>query len=66
MINKDGIEIKVGQVWRDCDRRAHRTVEVIGLRPDDKKVQVKSGNRLTWISLRRMHKHASGYVLVTP
>ncbi len=69
MFNKDGVEVKIGQVWRDCDKRTMygtRTVEVVGLNTEGEKVQVKSSNRVTWISLRRMYKHATGYVLVTP
>jgi hypothetical protein len=80
---KEGIEVKVGQVWRALDYReagrhvrvvevGSRVVRVTGFnnpeayalvarcRPDGSDVS----DRTTALSVRRMHKHSTGWALV--
>lgn len=68
---KEGIEVKVGQVWRDLDKRMeNRCVRVIAVK--DGKVTVSRTNPTTgWtadsttkLSIRRMHKTSTGWALV--
>lgn len=63
-ITRDGIEVRVGQVWRDLDRRANgRTITVV-------RVDARGG--FAWyseprrgrISISRMHRHHNGWTLV--
>ncbi len=61
-ITKDGIEAKVGQVWRDLDKRCRGRTRTI--------VKVDAG--FAWygpsnnqrISIKRMHRHSTGFELV--
>lgn len=71
--NKQGIEVKPGQVWRDMDKRMVRHVMVIAV--DGGKATVRNCNsagvdcgwgRSSTISISRMHPHATGYALVKP
>ena len=63
---KEGIEVKVGQVWRDLDKRMSRVVTVCEV--SDGKAIVRTGwgasGQKSTISIRRMHKHSSGWELV--
>jgi hypothetical protein len=62
-ITKEGIEVKVGQVWRDCDKRMNgRTRKVVSV--NDGKAQM-DGPTKTSVSIRRMHKSSTGWELVT-
>lgn len=66
-VTKEGIEVKVGQLWEDLDKRmGGRTRKV---------VEVKDGKAtmaFTWdsdrgrskVSIKRMHKHSTGWKLV--
>ncbi|MBV7475361.1 hypothetical protein [Pseudoxanthomonas sp. PXM05] len=66
-ITKEGIEVQVGQVWRDLDKRLSRTVVVEHV--DDKNgiAHVRSSNGArSRIAIKRMHKYAQGFALVTP
>lgn len=62
-ITKEGIEVKVGQVWRDLDKRMQRTVTVERVANGFAYVLSSSGSR-SRISLMRMHKHATGFSLI--
>jgi hypothetical protein len=63
---KEGIEVCVGQVWRDMDKRMHRVVMVIEVNGD--KAVVRSGwdgsGTKSTLSIKRMHKHSTGWQLV--
>lgn len=65
---KDGVEVQIGQHWRDQDKRMHgRVVEVVGLGDGASvgKVRVRNAaGKERWLSVRRMHKHSTGFVLV--
>lgn len=72
-ITKEKIEVKVGQVWCDLDKRMNgRCVRVISV--EDGKASVAATNptngwtaeRTTKLSIRRMHKSSTGWALVTP
>lgn len=59
---RDGIEVKPGQVWRDLDKRMNgRTLNV--LRVEEGRAFM-DGPRKTSISIRRMHRHSTGWELV--
>ena len=61
-ITKDGIEVKVGQVWKDLDKRmANRTRTVVAVM--DGKAHM-DGPTKTKVSISRMHKSSTGWVLV--
>lgn len=61
-ITKEGIEVKVGQVWRDLDKRMnYRTRTVVTVQ--DGKAHM-DGHPKTKVSIRRMHKSSSGWELV--
>lgn len=58
---KDGVEVAVGQRWRDCDKRMRgrvRTIDAIS----NGKVRMIPGR--TWVSISRMYKHSTGWELV--
>lgn len=64
---KEGIEVQVGQVWQDLDKRmAGRQRTVIAVR--DGKAHMggapNSGVVVTKISIARMHKSSTGWKLV--
>jgi hypothetical protein len=62
-----GIEIKIGQKWREMDTRfwtSQRIVEVVGYDPHLKRVQIQNV-RITWASLHRFHGKNGGYKYVS-
>lgn len=68
---REGIEVKVGQVWEDLDKRMKgRQVLVIRLWPGGKcdvaphRIHRDGKPRQTTISISRMHKHSTGYRLI--
>ena len=62
-ITKEGIEVMAGQVWRDLDKRMNgRTVTVLSVADDFAMVK---GARITRLSVQRMHRHSTGWKLVT-
>ena len=67
-VTKEGIEVRVGQIWRDLDKRmANRTVKVLAVDVTTGKAEVEgqlTGQR-TKLSVRRMHKSATGWALVS-
>lgn len=59
---KEGIEVKVGQVWRDLDKRMNgRTRTVVAV--ENGKAQM-GGPTITNVSIKRMHKGSTGWELV--
>lgn len=72
-ITKEGIQVKVGQVWRDLDKRMYsgnRHCRVVAIAdgkadmthstPDGR---VIGSQRLVRVSIRRMHKSSTGWAL---
>ncbi len=69
LTTKDGIKVEIGQIWRDCDERmagGNRRCRVVALNPAMGKAQMENihGPFKTWVSVRRMHKHSTGWELV--
>lgn len=61
-ITRDLVEVLPGQVWRDLDKRmGGRTVTVLSVTNGRALVQ---GVRPTTLSVRRMHRHSTGWALV--
>lgn len=67
-VTKEGIEVTSGQLWRDLDKRM--TGRVCRVRKvEDGRAQMfvlvngQSG-KCTWVAIRRMHKHSTGWALV--
>lgn len=69
---RDNIEVKPGQVWRDLDVRTQgpdggrRTCTVISVYNGKAMMSVNGAQpyRTTTVSIRRMHKSATGWALV--
>lgn len=62
-ITKEGIEVKAGQVWRDLDKRMKgRTVTVLFAVGGVARVK---GARTTELAISRMHRHSTGWELVS-
>lgn len=70
LVTRDGIRVEVGQVWRDCDKRmssGNRKCKVVELNPHMGKARMQNIHGpvpATWVSVRRMYKHATGWELV--
>lgn len=67
-ITKEGIEVEVGQVWRDLDKRmGNRQRKVIAIVSGMAHMAHPEIHQLppTWVSIARMHKHSAGWALVT-
>lgn len=65
----DGIDVRVGQIWRDLDRRKPgrrcRVVEIHdgrAIMEPDKPHQSRKAQ--TSVSIKRMHNHSTGWELV--
>lgn len=63
-VTKDGIEVKAGQVWRDLDKRMPGHTVTVREVSGGFVFAANSRGRLTRISIRRMHKHSTGWELV--
>lgn len=66
-VTKEGIEVKSGQVWRDLDKRmGNRQCRVVDVA--DGKARMQSIHSATVpatkVSIKRMHKNSTGWVLV--
>ncbi len=63
-ITREGVTVRVGQKWISLDKReAGRTVVVIAV--NNGKARVDSGATKTTLSIRRMHRHSTGWALVS-
>lgn len=66
-VTKEGIEVTPGQRWMNLDKRmGGRVVKVLSV--EDGKARVSSWGiekYATRLSIRRMHKHSTGWALVT-
>lgn len=61
---REGIEVQVGQVWRDLDKRSRgRTVEITAVDAKKGIAHYKAG-RAGKIAIARMHKTSTGFELV--
>ena len=70
LVTKDGIRVEVGQLWRDLDKRMGdrvRKVEEIIDRVNGRVLMVSPYDRRVYskVSIRRMHKHSTGWALVS-
>lgn len=66
-VTKEGIEVKVGQVWRDLDKRmCNRRRKVVAIVSGKAHMKHPTIHQLpaTWVSISRMHKGSTGWVLV--
>lgn len=65
-VTKEGIEVKVGQEWRDLDKRMEgRVCRVVDVADGKAKLQSIHGSvPPTRVSVRRMHKSSTGWALV--
>ena len=68
-ITKEGIEVKPGQVWKDRDKRqSGHQCKVVAIEDGKAKMQHYARGQLgskTTVSIRRMHKHSTGWELVS-
>jgi len=68
-VTKEGIEVWPGQCWRDLDHRmGDRKRYVIAIDDEKGKAQMAdsmTSRHTTWVSIRRMHKHSTGWALVS-
>ena len=62
MMAPTGVEVKIGQRWREVDPRFTRIVEVIGLDEEKQKVQIQ-WVRKSWARLSRFNGKRGGYAL---
>lgn len=65
-ITKDGVEVTVGQVWRDLDKRMEGRERRVAAIVDGKVIMEPLGadGTTTKVSISRMHKHSTGWQLV--
>lgn len=70
-ITKEGIEVRVGQIWRDLDKRMgdrkRQVVSLCGGRATMGRVGFSTEQKDTMrtrVSISRMHKSATGWELV--
>lgn len=65
-VTKEGIQVQVGQVWRDLDKRIKRTVIVERVDEKNGLAHVISSNGArSRISIKRMRKYGQGFELVS-
>lgn len=70
LTTRDGIRVEIGQIWRDCDQRmssGNRRCRVIELNPHMGRAKMQNIHGpvpATWVSVRRMYKHSTGWELV--
>lgn len=65
-VTRDGVEVKVGQVWRDLDKRmTGRTRTVLAVVHGHATMGSEGTASTTRVAIRRMHKHSTGWALVS-
>lgn len=70
-VTREGVEVRVHQVWRDLDKRmSDRCVLVIGLEAGKALVRRHTKGRgasgpTRRLSISRMHRHSTGWTLVS-
>ena len=61
MKNKQGIEIKIGQRWQNCDHRYRAQVKTIRA-IDEQNARIQwAESPCNWYSVRRLYPHSTGY-----
>lgn len=66
-VTKDGVEVRVGQVWKDLDKRmGNRQCRVVAVENGKAKMQSIHSEQVpsTRVSICRMHKISTGWALV--
>lgn len=67
LTTQDGIVVRVGQTWRNCDKRMNGQLKsVIAVSATSGKAQLAgpAGLWANWVLVRRMHKSSTGWELV--
>lgn len=67
LTTRDGIKVRIGQSWRNCDKRMNGQIkEVVALDAIKGRAQLAgpAGLWRSWVSVRRMHKNSTGWELV--
>ena len=68
LVTKHGVRVALGQRWRDCDKRMmHRVRYVVEINAKTHRVRLGTSMddaRGSWVAIRRMHKHSTGWELV--
>lgn len=63
-VTRDEVTVRVGQKWISLNKRDQgRTVTVIAVKCG--RARVDSGATKTTLSIRRMHRHSTGWALVS-
>ena len=66
-VTKEGVQVEVGQIWLDLDKRMDGRRRVVVAREGDKAVMghptMPSAPKVR-VSIRRMHKGSTGWALV--
>lgn len=65
IVTKEGITVRVGQLWRDLDKRMCRTCRVTFIDEKNGKAHMETIGRKTKVSISRMHKNSTGWALVS-
>jgi hypothetical protein len=69
-VTKDGIEVQIGQVWKNCDRRnrgeVKKVVGIIDAGNDTCAILYSDYGKRSNVKVRRMYKHSTGWELVQP
>lgn len=64
-ITREGVQVRVGQVWRDLDKYARNRELPVTLVFESGYAYLKKANGgNTRIAIRRMHKNSTGWALV--
>lgn len=62
---RDGIVVRPGQVWEDCDKRSNGRRVIVRFVEDGKAVvEPVGGDRRSVLSVARMHPTSAGFTLV--
>jgi hypothetical protein len=67
---KEGVEVQVGQIWQDLDSRMRgrkrKVVAILGERVlmDEPTASLLNKVNPTRVSIRRMHRHSTGWALI--
>ena len=67
-VTKDGIRVEVGQCWQDLDKRMkNRVRQVAEVKDGRARMRHPTLTQMphTWVSVRRMHRHSTGWVLAS-
>ena len=72
LVTKNGVRVRVGQIWRDLDKRMGenrlRKIAAIVDETNGRVLMIAAQGRGRFpskVSIRRMHRHSTGWELVT-